>query len=147
MEGDGVCRDRHTLLRFLKGGKSAMSIRTHLALSGLALCLCLTLTPAAIPAQAAAKDSPSAKDFYKLCKSARSDNSEKLKACYIDAFVELRKSGDVSGKCAPGLIGLISQPHTHFMRLQATMKDNKPADEETLIAYQQRILSWTYPCN
>ncbi len=117
----------------------------HLALTCLAFCL--ATAPVCVPGQASAQESPTAKDFHKRCKNAKSDNTDQLKACYIDSFVELRKSGDASGKCAPGLIALISQPHTHFMRLRETMKDNKPAGDETLTAYQQRVLSATYPCN
>jgi hypothetical protein len=111
--------------------------------------ICLTLAPLAPPALAqedASQADLSAQDFYKQCKNAKSDNPDQLKLCYLDSFVALRKTGDTSGKCAPGLIGLLSQPHTHLTRLKATMKDNKPIDDETLSAYQKRILGAAYPC-
>ena len=104
------------------------------------------LSPSAFAQDAASPAEISTKDFYKQCKGAKSDDPDGLKLCYLDSFVALRKTGDASGKCAPGLMGLLSQPHTHFMRLRATIKSNKPAEEEALTAYQQRILSATYPC-
>lgn len=106
----------------------------------------LISTPLSMTTPAAAQEEMSAKEFYKKCKGAKSDNTAQLNLCYLDSFVAVRKTGDASGKCAPGLIALLSQPHTHMMKLKETLKESKPTDEEDLKTYQKRILSATYPC-